>query len=292
MSTATEREIATQPECWESAQAMASSIAGLLPAKGETVAVVGCGTSWFIAESYASLRERNGEGLTDAFTASEFPTNRSYDRVLTISRSGTTTEVVDLLTKLGGLPSIAITAVHDSPVEDAATQTVVLDFADETSVVQTRFATTTLALLRSSLRENLDGVLADARASLSSPIDAALVQASQFSFLGSGWAHGLAREAALKMREAARAWTESYPAMEYRHGPISIAEPGRVVWAFGPLPDGLQEDIAATGAHLELSQRDPMAELVRVQRLAVLIAQAHGLNPDTPRNLTRSVVLS
>ena len=32
----------------------------------------------------------------------------------------------------------------------------------------------------------------------------------------SAWPH----EAALKIREAAGAWTESYPAMEYRHGPI------------------------------------------------------------------------
>jgi glucosamine 6-phosphate synthetase-like amidotransferase/phosphosugar isomerase protein len=34
-----------------------------------------------------------------------------------------------------------------------------------------------------------------------------------------------------------------------------------------------------------------MAELVRVQRLAVALAAARGLDPDRPRNLSRSVVL-
>ncbi|WP_256862149.1 hypothetical protein [Microbispora sp. GKU 823] len=36
---------------------------------------------------------------------------------------------------------------------------------------------------------------------------------------------------------------------------------------------------------------DPMAELVRVQRLAVARAHARGLDPDTPAHLTRSVIL-
>lgn len=44
------------------------------------------------------------------------------------------------------------------------------------------------------------------------------------------------------MREAAGAWTEAYPVMEYRHGPISVTGPGRVAWWFGDpadLPAGL-----------------------------------------------------
>jgi fructoselysine-6-P-deglycase FrlB-like protein len=37
---------------------------------------------------------------------------------------------------------------------------------------------------------------------------------------------------------------------------------------------------------------DPLAELVRAQRLAIAIAAARGLDPDAPRHLTRSVVLA
>jgi glucosamine 6-phosphate synthetase-like amidotransferase/phosphosugar isomerase protein len=35
-----------------------------------------------------------------------------------------------------------------------------------------------------------------------------------------------------------------------------------------------------------------MADLVRAQRLAVAVAEAKGYDPDRPRNLTRSVILS
>jgi len=34
-----------------------------------------------------------------------------------------------------------------------------------------------------------------------------------------------------------------------------------------------------------------MAELVRVQMLAVAVAHRRGLDPDRPRNLARSVIL-
>ena len=67
----------------------------------------------------------------------------------------------------------------------------------------------------------------------------AVADAEQVTFLGRGWTIGLAEEAALKLRESAQLWTEAYPAMEYRHGPISIAAPGRVVWALGEVPDRL-----------------------------------------------------
>jgi fructoselysine-6-P-deglycase FrlB-like protein len=47
-----------------------------------------------------------------------------------------------------------------------------------------------------------------------------------------------------------------------------------------------------TGAHVENSDLDPMADLIRAQRLGVALAEAKGLNPDEPRHLSRSVVLS
>lgn len=288
-------EIASQPECWEAAVELAPMATGL-PAPGERVAVVGCGTSWFIAASYASLREGSGQGETDAFAASDFPLSRAsasrYDRVLAITRSGTTTEVLTLLSHLNGrLATTAITGDSSSPVMSAADSVVLLDFADEKSVVQTRFATTALALLRAHLGESLTSAIADARTAVSAPLSPTLTSAEQFTFLGTGWTIGLASEAGLKMREAAGAWTESYPAMEYRHGPISITGPNRVAWAFGALPAGLPAQIAATGGHLEASTLDPLADLIRVQRLAVAIAEARGLDPDQPRHLTRSVIL-
>jgi fructoselysine-6-P-deglycase FrlB-like protein len=286
-------EIASQPDCWLRAAALAADVAAVLPAPGERVAVAGCGTSWFIAQSYAVLREASGQGETDAFAASEMPAGRRYDRVVVLSRSGTTTEILDLLARVAGCTAtVAITAAPDSPVAAAADAVIALDFADEQSVVQTRFATTELALLRAHLGEDLGPAAEAARRALGVPLPAVLSSARQFTFLGTGWTCGLASEAALKLKEAAGLWTEAYPAMEFRHGPIAVTGPGSVVWLLSPAPAGLADEIAAAGGAVMQAAGDPMAELVLVQRLAAAAARERGLNPDRPRNLSRSVILA
>jgi CRISPR-associated protein Cas5a/b/c len=286
-------EIMSQPGCWRRAVEVAARSQELLPRDGERVAIMGCGTSWFMAQAYASLRESTGRGETDAFAASEMPRGRHYDRLLAITRSGTTTEVLELLHQVRGRqPTLAVTADPASAVLDTADQAIVLDFADERSVVQTRFATTTLALLRASLGQDLEPVVAAAEQAVAADLPAGLLERTQFTFLGSGWTVGLANEAALKMREACLAWAESYPAMEYRHGPISITDARSAVWFLTPPPASLPEEVAATQALVLTPTGDPMAELVRVQRLSVTLAAAKGLDPDRPRNLSRSVILS
>ncbi|MHA5048147.1 SIS domain-containing protein [Streptomyces sp. SD15] len=290
--THVENELSSQPECWIRAAEQATAHGGALPGAGERVAFVGCGTSLFMAQAAASLRERSGQGETDAFAASEFPDTRSYDHVVALTRSGTTTEVLDTLARLRGRTrTTAITADPQTPVTQVADDIVVLDFADEQSVVQTRFATTALTLLRAHLGLHTDAVVADARTVLQAPLPEGLVDRTQFTFLGRGWTVGLAREAALKMREAALAWTEAYPAMEYRHGPISIATRSTATWMLGEAPEGLAQQVRATGALWVAGALDPLAELVRAQRLAVAVAASRGLDPDRPRHLTRSVIL-
>ncbi|MFH9990185.1 SIS domain-containing protein [Streptomyces luteogriseus] len=290
--THVEDELTSQPECWERAASEASRFEAVLPAAGERVAIVGCGTSYFMAQAAAALREGAGQGETDAFAASEFPHGRRYDRVLALTRSGTTTEVLDLLGRLkGGTPTTAITADPDTPVRTAADSLAVLDFADERSVVQTRFATTALTLLRAHFGRHPDTAVTDARTALAEPLPEGIVECGQFTFLGRGWTVGLANEAGLKMREAALAWAEAYPAMEYRHGPVSISTQGTAAWMLGDAPAGLAEQVRGTGALWIAGALDPLAELVRVHRLAVAVAASRGLDPDTPRHLTRSVIL-
>jgi CRISPR-associated protein Cas5a/b/c len=288
-----ESEVASQPACWRRAAGMAAGAADRLPARGERVAVAGCGTSWFMAESYAAAREAAGHGETDAFAASEMPLGRRYDRVLVLSRSGTTTEILRLLDRLRGtVPTVAITAGTGTPVAQAADAVVDLGFADEESVVQTRFATTELALLRACLGTDIEPAAAAAERLLAEPLPPALLAARQFTFLGTGWTTGLAREAALKLREAAGMWTEAYPAMEYRHGPAAVTGAGSVVWLLSPPPDGLAEEVTAAGGLAWQAAGDPLAELVRVQLLAAAVARSRGLDPDRPRNLARSVILT
>jgi len=285
-------EIASQPALWRKAAGVASAVTSLLPAPGEPAAAIGCGTSLHVARAYAALREARNLGTTDAATASELSPHRSYARVVAISRSGTTTEVLRTLERLrGSIATVAVTAVPGSPVASTADDTIVLDFANEQSVVQTRFATTALALLRAHIGDRLEAAIVDGEAALAEALPAEPTEFRQFVFLGQGWTVGLADEAALKLREAASAWTEAYPAMEYRHGPISAAGRGTLVWAIGPVDPGVLADAADTGATIVNGGSDPMAELVLIQRMAVGLAEAHGLDPDHPKHLTRSVVL-
>ena len=282
-------EIQSQPQVWRTAVDLLPSLTGL-PAKGERVAIVGCGTSWFMAQSYAYLREELGLGETDAFTATEFRADRKYDRIITISRSGTTSEIIELLAGTS-VPSTLITAVGEGPAAQHADHEIVLNFADEKSVVQTRFASTALLLLRTSLGVDAEQTIADAATALELEIPQSWIDADQITFLGTGFSVGLAHESALKLRESSQSWTESYPAMEYRHGPIAIAQPGRVTWVFGEVPEGMDAQIAATGAELATSDLDPLAHLVLLHRVAVARTTARGLDADTPRSLSRAVIL-
>lgn len=289
-------EIASQPRCWEDAAALARAPGTALPAPGERLAVLGCGTSYHVAAAYARLREDLGQGLTDAMPASEPYAHREYDRWLFISRSGTTTEVLDALRHAPkGGATTAIVGDASTPIGETAKEVVSLDFARERSIVQTRFATSVLALLRAHLGEDLGRAIADAQRALEAAPPPGARAAKRFTFLGRGWTVGIAEEAALKLREAAQVATEAYPAMEFRHGPISVVDNESVVWCFGPPPAGLAEDVQATKATFIVpgpDPLDPLAELIRVQRLAVELATARHLDPDRPRNLAFSVVLA
>ena len=288
-------EIESQPACWRRAAELAAepAVTVVLPGHGADVAVVGCGTSFYVAQAYAVVREAGRLGRTDPFAASEFPASRAYSTVVAISRSGTTSEVAALLAELPAhSSSVLLTAVADSPCARHAHDVILLDFADEESVVQTRFATSALVLLRASLGYDVEGAARAAETALAASLPLEPGAFDQITFLGSGWTVGLASEAALKLRESAQAWAEAYPAMEYRHGPIAIAQRGRAVWPFGPLPPGLADQIVATGATIaDTAGLEPLAALVLAQRFAAAEAAYRGLDQDRPRNLTRSVIL-
>ena len=96
-STHLAQEIATQPDDWERAAGRLDEVARHLPRPGERVATIGCGTSWFMGQAYAARREELGQGPTDAYAASEHHLARGYDRVVLISRSGTTTSMTSVV---------------------------------------------------------------------------------------------------------------------------------------------------------------------------------------------------
>lgn len=289
----TSDEIASQPDCWIRAQEQARSGLSGLPEPGERVLALGCGTSYYVAAGYAWLREQRGHGQTDAVIASELPqVIRDYDRVVAISRSGTTTEVHQALVQLpDDVRTTAILGALDTPIASLATDVIDLSYADERSIVQTRFPTTVLTLLRAQLGDD-----AHAQAALVSSgkqaTSAEVTEAAprQLVVLASGWAAALAQEAALKCRESAGMWAEAYATGEYRHGPISAAQPGTLVWAMTPLSDVEIAAIEATGARIHHGGTEPLSELVLLQRHAIAWAASAGRDADVPVHLTRSVV--
>jgi fructoselysine-6-P-deglycase FrlB-like protein len=294
MSYLTE-EIASQPGCWTKAIEMAASAESALPRPGERVAAIGCGSSLNVARCYATLREAAGQGETDAFPASEVPLTRRYDRLVFISRTGTTTEVLDALRNAPrdrGVRTVAVTADPEAPLAREADQVIWLDFSTERSVVSSRFITSSLVLLRAHLGEDVGELPGQAARELARPLPPGLAERSEFTFLGHGWAAAVADEAALKLREASRTWAESYPAMEYRHGPISVSDENTVVWALGEVPSDLLADAGRTGATVIAAACDPLAGLIGAQRLSVLLAERKGIDPDQPRALARSVILA
>ncbi|MCU1491496.1 MAG: phosphosugar isomerase [Acidimicrobiaceae bacterium] len=286
-------EIESQPGCWVQAAELAGEVAGALPQAGERVAAVGCGTSHNIAKAYAQLRERAGLGETDAFASSEVSWARRYDRMLFFSRTGTTTETLQALRRAPkGMATTTVTARPKTPLGEEAGQVVSLEFADEEAVIQTRYATSAIVLLRVHLGEGSSALVEAAEDALARSLPEGALDARQHTFLGRGWTAAIADEATLKLRETAQVWAEAHNAMEYRHGPISLAEPGFLVWCFGEPPAALADEVRATGARWEQSPADPLAELIRAQRLAVMLAEGRGLNPDSPRGLRHSIVLS
>ncbi|WP_043655644.1 SIS domain-containing protein [Nocardia thailandica] len=290
------REIAGQPALWQLAAVRGAGLrarpgaVAALPPDGLRLAVIGCGTSLYVARAVAALRESAGAGETDAFTPTELPPRRSYDALLALSRSGTTSEVLEAVSRHPGTPVYAVCGDTDSPLSAAASHVVTLAEAAEPGVVQTRFATTVLAMTRAYLGTDLTAAIDDARRALADPLPVDPAEHGHFVFLGRGWTVGLAQEAALKIQEMAAVVAEAYPAPEYLHGPLGAAAPGTVVWSLDCADPLVLAAARRAGARVLDRPADPLAELVAVHRVAHALARVRGLDPAHPRNLTRSVI--
>lgn len=290
----TRAELSSQPDIWAQALGLADAHRALLPAAGEKVLVVGCGTSYYMGDSYAFLRNDAGLGRTRAAIPRELDWIDDDEHIIVISRSGTTADVVELVERYRDTHRItAILGDTDTPLGRlCAERTVHLGFADEKSVVQTRFATTGLTVLRASIDQVSPSLVDDGRTALTAELPADPASVQHIVFLGHRWTVGIAQEAALKVRESAGFWTEAYSVWEYQHGPISCAGPNSLVWFLGEAPEVVVADVRSTGASVFHADIDPQANLPLVHRLAVDIAALRGRNPDTPPFLNRSVLVT
>ncbi len=286
-------ELASQPSVWRQAQSLSDRLRSELPADGSRAGIVGCGTSFYVAQAVAVYRERQGHGETDAFPGSEVPAGRPWEKVIAISRSGTTTEIIDAVRRLPpGTDVLGITGEAGSPLSEVLSEELDLPFADEQSVVQTRFATTVLTLLLGAYGWDVEASAQRAERHLTESLPEWADGIQQFVFLGRGVGMALAYEAALKFREILATWSEAYATMEYRHGPISAINERSLVWILDAEEPSIDDQIRATGARVIRGEGDPLAELVRIHRFAEGLVNLRGINPDQPPHISRSVVLA
>src|SRR5690606_17890630 len=109
--THTEREILSQPELWEKVLAQSREVAGWLRDRtGAGLVPVGAGSTYYVGLMAAAYLESRGVALARAVPASEYAA-RPGELAILISRSGTTTEVLEALeaAKGAGCLPVALT---------------------------------------------------------------------------------------------------------------------------------------------------------------------------------------
>jgi glucosamine--fructose-6-phosphate aminotransferase (isomerizing) len=138
---------------------------------------------------------------------------------------------------------------------------------------------------------------------------------TRFAFVGNGPYYGLARESQLKVKEMTLMPADSYPMLDFRHGPKSNVDEHVLVAAFisdraRSLEIQFLKEMQALGgetwaicerggsearqaASFTLELNSGLDDLARtplympaIQYMAYFLARARGLNPDQPRNLS------
>lgn len=308
---ATERSIFEQFDLW---RAVADQ--GVRADKATTYAVVGCGSSFNLALSLAVDLNQHGVRAF-AVPGHEWAVRPAgYGPIdattIAVSRSGESTETVlaaRAAQARGGLV-IAITCEGESSLATLADKVLYAKTHADEGIVMTASASLML-LLGLQLSGPVEAPVEIAEAGLEAMDRAGsdfLRHRHLLVYLGGGALYGVAAEAALKLQEMSCTVTQYFHPLEYRHGPVSLADSGvAVVMLYHP-------DTAADEARLakELQQKGafvigmggpgdlsiPLDVPARVRGLVALpalqllgerMAQLKGLDTAAPRHLTKVV---
>jgi glucosamine--fructose-6-phosphate aminotransferase (isomerizing) len=331
----------------------ASADATDLLASADRIVVTGAGSSYYLAQVVAAagravLRRpviaaplselilRPAGVLVDAAGGAaglDLGQAATREPVVIISRSGSTSEAISVAERMrsAGHPTVAVTCRAGSPLAALADVTLVSPLGDEAAVVMTRSFASMLALLLDVVAIiGNDGRLAADLARLRGRWGEAAAAAavgrrlgatdwSRIVILGGGPAFGIAAEWGLKLTETSQVPTSSYEPLEFRHGPISVCEPGMLVvglvggagaseeaavvaeagrlgaatWLLAgdeAEARGASGDISLIGGGLDPTARLPL--LVHpAHALALSLALTRGRDPDAPRHLGQVVIL-
>ena len=325
-----EREIREQPAVWralaasEKAQRLAAAIDG-------DILLVGSGSSLFVAELGAlALRRRAIQAHALAATEARLD-HRAYFRhtVIAISQSGRSTDLLEALETLRPRVLIALTNNIDSPLAKRANLAIDVGADREQAVPASKSVTATTAILlrtasciaghasrdSQALVDTADKIeeWLNNKAAQQDIRSAAQTIATCRSvvILGTDYGYPVAKETALKMKEASYLHAEGFAAGEFRHGSVAMVD--EKVAVIGIVDrDGLQaverplQEVAKANAprftigspRIDDLQRlgptvgDPyntLAWLVTAQSIALETARARQIDSDAPRGLTKAL---
>ena len=301
--TVVEQEILSTPAILRQTLArVAEQQAAMVAVLQGPTTFLGCGSSFCVGMAAAALYEATGKSPAQAIMASEYLARSGWSH-LAISRTGQTTELVDAMDRArgAGVPVALICGAANAPAGSTASTTLLLDFAAERSIIQTRFITAAILALRLLIGGE---AVQMALAMLPEALEAALrdfdpdplSRFEQVVYLGRGWRYGLALSAALNLQETALMAPNGYQTLEYRHGPMACADDHTLVWCFDspqdPLSAAVLEDVRRTGATVRTTDDDPLIALAQAQMVALRYAAARGIDPDAPRNLSRAIIFA
>jgi glucosamine--fructose-6-phosphate aminotransferase (isomerizing) len=314
----TEQVIVEQFPFW--APALTQSLPTLNAA---TIVVVGCGTSYYLAQVVASALNLNGKraiavpGGEWARRPEAYLANYQDAQVIALSRSGESTETVQAVqaSRVRGLKTLGITCESASSLAKCSDEVLFAPTHALEGIVMSSSASLMLLLgLRLAgvqIDEAIPARAEQAMQALDRQLSDSVLSRSHFVYLGGGAYYGLASEGALKLQEMSLTYTQVFHPMEYRHGPISLVdaktcvvliyspqtadeeatlyaelkEKGALVIGFGG-PGDISIDITHTGLDRSLEI------LPALQLFGERLAQYKNLDSTAPRHLTKVVRLS
>lgn len=314
----TEQSIFEQFSFWKSALQL--ELPRLDPEK--LTIVVGCGTSFYLAQTVSALLNRHGF-RSQPVAGSEWTHHASsytpeQVQVIALSRSGESTETIEAVeySKQQGYRVIGITCEKGSTLERISDLPIYAETHAREGIVMTSSASLMLLVSMRLMGIEISEIDVDRAEEFlhrsASEIDAMLVGRSHFVYLGGGHLYGMANEGALKLQEMSLSYTQAYHPMEYRHGPITLVDERTLAVLLyndethaleAKLTGDLQSKAARVlglGGPGDVSLPYPTEnnELAALLALPVLqligerLAQLKGLDTTQPRHLTKVVVLS
>jgi glucosamine--fructose-6-phosphate aminotransferase (isomerizing) len=325
-----EREIREQPAVWERI-AVGDHAERLAASLSDEIVLVGSGSSLFVAELGAlAFRRRRISAQALAATEARLDHNAYEDRtVVAISQSGGSTDLLEALDVLKPKRLIALTNTIESPLAARADVAIDVGAGREFAVPASKSVTATVATLLHAASIAGDDESRNARVLLDTasavrewmngPHVADVMTAAEkiaartkVAVLGSDYGWPVARETALKIKEASYLHAEGFAAGEFRHGSIAmidassavigivdrdalatVAAPMREIESSGALRYliGAEriDDVPCLGPAVD-DPYNTLAWLVTAQCIALYAARARHVDSDAPRAIAKALI--